>query len=137
VVASEKTTMPVIESQAIMRASPASEATSPPVDLAHLRRYTMGDRELELEILGLFVQQLPITITALRDAPSEREWGRAAHTLKGSARAVGAWSLATIAESAERLSPMPDTTVRGAVVRRLEEAASAAQQYIASLGQAS
>lgn len=104
-----------------------------PVDLAHLRRYTMGDRGLELEILGLFADQLPITISALKNAPSEKEWGIAAHTLKGSARAVGAWSLATIAESAERLRPLPDKEVRGLVVRRLEEAASAARAYIASL----
>jgi HPt (histidine-containing phosphotransfer) domain-containing protein len=107
-----------------------------PVDLAHLRRYTLGDRGLELEILGLFVDQLPITIGALRDAPSEKEWGMAAHTLKGSARAVGAWPLATIAESAERLHALPDVAARRDVVRRLEKAASEAREYIASLGEA-
>ena len=74
------------------------EATQP-VDLAHLRRFTMGDRALEAEILALFANQLPVTIGALKNAPSAKEWGIAAHTLKGSARAVGAWSLATIAES--------------------------------------
>lgn len=104
-----------------------------PLDLAHLRRFTMGDERLEHEILGLFSDQLPITISALKNAHSEKEWGMAAHTLKGSARAVGAWSLATIAESAERLHSLPDDAVRGQVVRRLEEAASAARQYIASL----
>lgn len=104
-----------------------------PIDLAHLRRYTMGDRALELEILDLFAGQLPITIGALKDASSEKEWGIAAHTLKGSARAVGAWSLATIAESAERLRPLPEAQVRGLVVRRLEEAANAARAYIAGL----
>lgn len=107
-----------------------------PVDLGHLRRFTMGDERLEIEILGLFADQLPITISALKNAQSEKEWGMAAHTLKGSARAVGAWSLATIAESAERLKPLPDTAERGHVVRRLEEAAGAARRYIASLGPA-
>jgi HPt (histidine-containing phosphotransfer) domain-containing protein len=57
----------------------------------------------------------------------------AIHTLKGSARAVGAWSLATIAESAERLHGLPDADVRSAVVRRLEEAAGEAREYIATL----
>lgn len=104
-----------------------------PVDLAHLRRYTMGDRALEAEILGLFADQLPITIGALKNAPSAKEWGIAAHTLKGSARAVGAWSLATIAETAERLHRLPDANERGLVVRRLEEAAGEARDYIASL----
>lgn len=105
-----------------------------PVDLAHLRRYTMGDRDLEIEILGLFANQLPVTISALKNALSEKEWRIAAHTLKGSARAVGAWSLATIAESAERLRPLPQQEVRVEVVERLEKAARAARDYIASLG---
>jgi HPt (histidine-containing phosphotransfer) domain-containing protein len=104
-----------------------------PVDLGHLRRYTMGDHALEVEILGLFSEQLPITIGALKNAPSAKEWGIAAHTLKGSARAVGAWSLATIAESAEKLQRLPDAGERGLVVRRLEEAAGEARAYIASL----
>ena len=49
----------------------------------------------------------------------------AAHTLKGSARAVGAWPLATIAEDAERMRGLPPATARAAVdSSRLEEAAS-------------
>jgi HPt (histidine-containing phosphotransfer) domain-containing protein len=104
-----------------------------PVDLAHLRRYTLGDRGLELEILGLFVDQLPITIAALTEAPTEKAWAMAAHTLKGSARAVGAWPLATIAEDAERMHGLPTATRRGAVVDRLEEAARVARDFIAAL----
>lgn len=106
---------------------------SQPVDLAHLRRYTLGDRALEVEVLGLFVDQLPISIGALKNAPSAKEWGVAAHTLKGSARAVGAWSLASLAETAEKLHGLPDAVERGRVVRRLEEAAGEARDYIASL----
>lgn len=109
------------------------DGTGQPVDLAHLRRYTMGDRALEAEILALFADQLPITIGALKNAPSAKEWGIAAHTLKGSARAVGAWSLARIAETAEKLHRLPDVNERGLVVRRIEEAAGEARDYIASL----
>ena len=112
------------------------DAVTAPVDIEHLRRYTLGDRGLELEILGLFVEQLPITIGALKNAPSEKEWGMAAHTLKGSARAVGAWPLATIAESAERLHGLPDADARCAVVHRLEAAAGEAREYIATLAHA-
>src|SRR4051812_35576423 len=111
-------------------------AAGAPIDLAHLRRYTMGDSGLELEILGLFADQLPITIGALLNAPSEKDWAMAAHTLKGSARAVGAWPLATIAEGAERLHGLPDVDVRRAVVGRLETAAGEAREYIASLARA-
>jgi HPt (histidine-containing phosphotransfer) domain-containing protein len=104
----------------------------PPVDLDHLRRYTLGDRALELEILGLFAEQMPLTIGALKNAPSPKEWAIAAHTLKGSARAVGAWTVASIAESAERLKP--ESSERDLVVQRLEEAAGEARAYIVSLG---
>jgi HPt (histidine-containing phosphotransfer) domain-containing protein len=114
----------------------SADDTAPPLDLAHLRRYTMGDAGLELEILGLFANHLPITIAALKNAASEKEWGMAAHTLKGSARAVGAWPLATIAESAERLRFPQDSAERGEVVHLLEEAADVARSYIAGLGQA-
>ena len=109
---------------------------SRPVDLAHLRRYTLGDRDLEVEILGLFADQLPITIGALNEAASMKEWGIAAHTLKGSARAVGAWSLATLAETAEKLHDLPDASERRKVVGRLEKAAGEAREYIASLAHA-
>jgi HPt (histidine-containing phosphotransfer) domain-containing protein len=109
---------------------------SRPVDLDHLRRYTFGDRDLEAEILGLFADQLPITIGALNAAASMKEWGIAAHTLKGSARAVGAWSLATLAETAEKLHDLPDASERRQVVGRLEQAAGEAREYIASLAHA-
>ena len=41
-------------------------AQAAPVDLAHLRRYTLGDRRLELEILGLFIDQAPLTHRGLQ-----------------------------------------------------------------------
>ena len=107
-----------------------------PVDLNHLRRYTLGDHDLEVEILGLFADQLPVTIGALNAAASMKEWGIAAHTLKGSARAVGAWPLASLAENAERLHNLPDAKERRQVVLRLEQAAGEAREYIASLAHA-
>lgn len=83
----------------------ASAGTSEqPIDMAHLRRYTMGDRALEREILDLFIGQAPVTFSRLRAAGGEREWREAAHTLKGSARAVGAHRLARTAEACERIS---------------------------------
>ncbi len=114
----------------------ATDADPVPLDLTHLRRFTMGDALLEQEILGLFADQLPITIAALKEAHTDKEWGMAAHTLKGSARAVGAWTLATIAETAERLHSLQDTSARGVIVQRIEDAAGVARRYIASLSQA-
>ncbi len=127
--------MPAINPSQIEPRAAAKAATgAPPIDLAHLRRYTLGDHPLELEVLALFVDQLPITIGALKSASSDKEWGMAAHTLKGSSRAVGAWTLATLAERAESLGARASASERGKVVRRLEDAADKVRAYIAQLG---
>ncbi len=121
-------------SQSLSVAAQAADLDAPRlIDHEHLRRYTLGDPGLELEILGLFAEQLPITIGALEHATSDKDWGMAAHTLKGSARAVGAWPLAALAEDAERLTTNADSGRRAAILRRLEAAADEARAYIAAL----
>lgn len=127
-----QTRMCISDSLSVAALAPDNEAPQP-LDLEHLRRYTLGNRGLELEILGLFVDQLPTTIGALKSATTDEEWGMAAHTLKGSARAVGAKPLAALAEDAERLVGASDVNTRGATVRRLEGAAAEARAYIAAL----
>jgi HPt (histidine-containing phosphotransfer) domain-containing protein len=62
----------------------------------------MGDLQLECEVLDLFAGELPKTLAALHAAKTESEWKIATHTLKGSARTVGAWRLASAAAAAER-----------------------------------
>lgn len=104
-----------------------------PVDLKHLAKYTLGDRGLEREILELFFKQLPSTVAALKAASTSKEWQVAAHTLKGSGRAVGAWRIARLGEQAERA---PVYTNRGRVeetVALIEEAANEARSYIESV----
>ena len=108
---------------------PAAE----PVDLAHLRRFTLGDRHLEEEILGLFLAQVPITIAALKRAETDGAWYVAAHTLQGSARAVGAGRLALLAAQAERLGGISDPDACRMMVCMLEEAAQDAQAFVGSL----
>ena len=73
------------------------------IDHQHLSKYTMGDRELEQEVLDLFAEQLPTIVAKLQRADSANAWFEAAHTLKGSARAVGANSIAELALQAEKL----------------------------------
>ena len=73
-----------------------------PIDHQHLARYTLGNRSLEVEILQLFAEQAPQTLDQLKAADDARSWHAAAHTLKGSAKAVGACALASTAETAER-----------------------------------
>lgn len=104
-----------------------------PVDLKHLRRYTMGDARLEKEVLELFLAQLPQTISALHEAATDKDWRMAAHTLKGSGRAVGAWRVARLAEHAERLPGVANRSICFEAVARIEEAALEARSYIAEI----
>lgn len=105
-----------------------------PVDLIHLRRYTMGDQQLEREVLGLFAGELPKTVASLRAAATDRDWKMASHTLKGSARAVGAWHLARVAMIAERHpEAVADADLRRNLIETIDGAVSEAVGYIRSL----
>ncbi|HMN36358.1 MAG TPA: Hpt domain-containing protein [Hyphomicrobium sp.] len=103
-----------------------------PVDLKHLRRYTLGDPSLEREVLDLFLAQLPTTIAALGAARTQKDWKVAAHTLKGSGRAVGAWRIARIAEQAEHSQGIASPTHVRETVGLLEAAAKEAKDFIAA-----
>jgi HPt (histidine-containing phosphotransfer) domain-containing protein len=78
------------------------ESTGDPIDRAYLARFTLGNPALEREVLQLFAAQIPIYLAALRSARVRKAWREAAHSIKGSAAAVGAWRLARFAELAER-----------------------------------
>ena len=70
------------------------------IDIEHLQRMTLGERELEREVLMLFVQQSTDLLARLEKLP--REGASLAHTLKGSALGIGAFAVAEAAESLER-----------------------------------
>jgi HPt (histidine-containing phosphotransfer) domain-containing protein len=72
-----------------------------PIDLVHLARQTLGDRALEREILDLFTTQVRAVLARLEAAAVAEARLDLAHTLKGSARAVGAWKVAAEAEACE------------------------------------
>jgi HPt (histidine-containing phosphotransfer) domain-containing protein len=72
---------------------------SPVIDEAHLGRMTLGDRVLEREILEIFVRQAAIMLDRIAGAAPALA-AASAHTLKGSARGIGAWR---VAQAAERL----------------------------------
>lgn len=81
-----------------------STSSSRPIDLAYLGRQTMGDRALEEEVLRLFVQQLATVGVRIEDSDmAERQ--RLAHTLRGSAAGIGAF---TLSESAAQIEASPD-----------------------------
>jgi len=116
---------------AVRRPSEGTESSREwPVDLGHLRRYTLGDKALEDEVLRLFVSQLSETLASLRSAATQREWKTATHALKGSSRAVGAWRIAALAEEAETIVCEGATAARSDAIARLESAASEASQFV-------
>ena len=106
-----------------------------PIDSAHLARYTLGDASLEREILGLFIAQAPQTLARLREADSERSWREAAHTLKGSARAVGAWRLAKAAEDCEQGPGWHSRSTAAGMIAEVEAALEEVRTWIAAVSQ--
>ncbi|MGI9402610.1 MAG: Hpt domain-containing protein [Rhizobiaceae bacterium] len=72
-----------------------------PIDLVHLSAQTMGDLTLENEILEIFLRAAEENIALWKDAIDQDARKRAAHSLKGGARGIGAWELAEVANKAE------------------------------------
>src|SRR3979411_858501 len=70
-----------------------------PIDIEHLQRMTLGDASLEREVLAMFSAQAVSLIATLVSLPADA--GALAHTLKGSARAIGAFGVADAAASLE------------------------------------
>ncbi len=120
------------------RRDPRSRAAEPlstlytqePIDRAHLSRYTLGSPILEREILSLFLAQLPLSIEQLRFAATDREWQIAAHTIKGSAKSVGAGGIAALAVEAEQTSGFADEQERDRLLAALESACDMVQSYV-------
>lgn len=111
------------------RVAPAASST--PIDHVHLARYTMGNTALELEVLRLFIGQAPSTLRDLEQARDGKAWHMAAHTMKGSAKAVGAGRLAHAAEQAEAIGV--DGADRHLTLVLLRSALDEAADYIAGL----
>jgi chemotaxis protein histidine kinase CheA len=78
----------------------------PPLDLVHLARQCLGDHELEAELLQLFRLQAPALTARLSGSPplSLDAKAKIAHTLRGSALAVGAGRVASAAWRIEELA---------------------------------
>jgi HPt (histidine-containing phosphotransfer) domain-containing protein len=75
--------------------SPPLAPDDGPIDIEHLQRMTLGDASLEREVLAMFSAQAIKLIGTLAILPSDA--GALAHTLKGSARAIGAFGVADAA----------------------------------------
>ena len=99
-----------------------------PIDLVHLARMTLGDRGLEREVLQLFDRQSALLVARMRTATPDGVVS-IAHTMKGSARGIGAWRVARAAEAVE----LAAGTEIGGALERLAAAADEARALIADL----
>src|SRR6266516_1845668 len=71
-----------------------------PIDLVHLARTTRGDPSIEGEMLEAFGLKTSMLILRMQQAARSSIWA-AAQALKGSARGIGAWRIASAAEALE------------------------------------
>ena len=87
----------------------SSAGFDPPLDLVHLARQCLGDRELAAELLGLFRLQARALTAQLSGSErlSFEAKTKIAHTLRGSALAVGAGRVARAAGRIEELASAP------------------------------
>lgn len=104
-----------------------------PVDLVHLSRQTFGSKELEKEVLGLFVNHSVQCLKRLQDAATDKDWADAAHSIKGSARAIGAWEVGDIAEGFERRSIAGEQINQVEAANEIETLIKKTNSYITEL----
>ncbi|PYE89961.1 Hpt domain-containing protein [Phyllobacterium leguminum] len=119
-----------LQNHAIAFTKPGGEAARPsrgrPIDLVHLARQTLGDRALEAEVLSLFSRQAGSIASRIGQGMG-KERGLLAHSLKGSARSIGAFRVAELAERVEA-DPANDNAAS-----TLCDALTDVQQFIAAI----
>lgn len=106
------------------------------IDLVHLSRQTLGDRALEVELLRLFERQCEQIVARLEGAgPSGGSRARQdlAHTLKGSAQAIGAGAVAAAAARYEDLLGSSPDEAAPQALSALRAAAQEARRAVARL----
>ncbi len=103
------------------------------VDRAYLARFTLGNAALEQEVLELFATQAPLYLQRLREAATAKDWKEAAHTIKGSASAIGARRLARFAEMAERIGVEVEAAGREEAIAAVTAASDEVCRFIARL----
>lgn len=89
------------------------------VDFEYLETFAAGDMAVVTDVLALFQGQAEGWMARL-DAPGEG-WRDLAHTIKGSARGIGATALGEVADRAERGDASMAPELRTALADALAE----------------
>jgi two-component system, sensor histidine kinase and response regulator len=106
-------------------------------DIADLLDQLGGDQQLAEEIIGLFLQDCPQQLSAIKaaiDAGDSRQLYVVAHTLKGAAGALSAEAVADAARTLETLGREGRVTAAGDAWQSLEAEAARLFDALKSLG---
>ena len=118
-------------------AGPTEGGVAPPIiDLVLLARHSLGDQNLELELLEMFERQAARLIGQLTETIPQNSKAAAdlAHKLKGSALAVGANRVAQAASRLEALcNDPPGQSGLAAALANLAASVSEAREAIVKL----
>jgi HPt (histidine-containing phosphotransfer) domain-containing protein len=96
------------------------------VNFQYLEDYTAGDAQVIDEVLSLFREQARVWLPLLD--PSVEGWQDAVHTIKGTARAVGAFDLGDVCQVCENEGPHRLVAVRDAMDAALQDVAAYAHE---------
>lgn len=73
------------------------------IDFEHLKQYVGEDDALTKEVFGLFKHQVEMWSRGMVFDAEDESWATIMHSLKGTARAIGALNLATLCSKGEGL----------------------------------
>ncbi len=101
------------------------------IDEARIRDFTGGDRELEAELVALYLETAQLYLSRLAAAEGDIvAWQRAAHALKGASANLGAVTVASLAAEQEQSVPQLPA------LRRLEAELGAVRERFRARGTA-
>jgi HPt (histidine-containing phosphotransfer) domain-containing protein len=103
------------------------------LDVDHLRRYTLDDKVLEAELLGLFRVQARVQLDLISIASLPADYQLAVHTLKGAALVIGAKAIVACTRELEALGFPANATRRRQLISRLADEISATDAEIAKI----
>jgi HPt (histidine-containing phosphotransfer) domain-containing protein len=100
------------------------------LDEAYLDRQTGGDQALAHEVLALFRDQARRQYDVIVGDSDARMRRDAAHTLKGAARAIGAWRVAAVVQAIEVAFADADAVAVNPYFEELDVALAAADEIM-------